>query len=48
MFRKSRFLIGLLVVSPTLVASCSSSGLAAQQRDERWWIWVLIALVMLL
>jgi hypothetical protein len=48
MFRKSRFLIGLLVVSPALVASCSTSRAGAQQSDERWWVWVLIALVMLL
>jgi hypothetical protein len=45
MFRKSRFLIGLLVVSPALVASYSPSQAAAQQSGERWWVWVLIALV---
>ena len=48
MLRKSTFLIGMLAVSPALVAFSVPSRAAAQQSGERWWVWVLIILVVLL
>jgi len=48
MLRKSTFLISMLAVSPALVAFSVPSRAAAQQSGERWWVWVLIILVVLL
>lgn len=48
MFRKYRFSFGLLVVSPALVAFRSPSLAVQQQTGERWWVWVLVILVVLL
>ena len=48
MFRNRRFLIGLLALSPTLVAFRNPTQAAVQQSPERWWGWVLIVLVVVL
>lgn len=47
MFHKRPFLIGLLAISPALVAFVGPSQVVAQQGRVRWWVWVLIVVVLL-
>ena len=48
MFHKTRFFIGLLAVSPGLVAFRNPSPVTAQQNGEHWWAWALIILIVLI
>ncbi len=48
MFHKSRFVVGLLAISPTLVAFTNPLDVAQPGEPIQWWVWVIIILVLLI
>jgi predicted flap endonuclease-1-like 5' DNA nuclease len=46
MFRKCRFLIGLMAISLVLMAFSYPEQMDQQRRDIPWWLWVIIFLLL--